>query len=45
MTGIVLSIILIFGLPGGPTNDFNESTAVDQPVTASQSTNTGQRKK
>ena len=36
MTEILLSIILLFGLPGGPTNDFNDVGATDEPVTTSQ---------
>lgn len=47
MTGIILSIILILG--GGidsPTGDFDNATAVDQPVATSPSTTTNvQRKK
>jgi hypothetical protein len=45
MTGIVLSIILIFGLPGGPSGDFNDTTATSDSVTSSQSTDTGKRAK
>ena len=46
MTGIILSIILILGGADGPTGDFNNATAVDQPVATSQSTTTSvQRKK
>lgn len=39
MTGLVLSIIIIFGLPGGPTGDFNDMGATDDSVTASQGIN------
>jgi hypothetical protein len=45
MTGIILSIILILGGAGGPTGDFNDANAVDQPVATSESTTTVQRKK
>jgi hypothetical protein len=36
MTEILLSIILLFGMPGGPTNDFNDTSATNEPVTTSQ---------
>lgn len=45
MTGIILSIILILGGTDGPTGDFNNATAVDQPVATSESTTSVQRKK
>ena len=45
MTGIILSIILILGGVDGPTGDFNNATAVDQPVATSESTTSVQRKK
>lgn len=47
MTGIILSIILVLvGGTEGPSGDFNNATAVDQPVATSQSTTTNvQRKK
>ena len=38
MTGIIISIILILGGVGGPTGDFNDGTAVDQPVATSTAT-------
>ena len=46
MTGIILSIILILGSTEGPTGDFNNATAVNQPVATSQTSTTSvQRKK
>lgn len=47
MTGIILSIILVLSGVGGPTGDFDNATAVDQPVaTSSQTATTSvQRKK
>ena len=38
MTALVLSIIMILGLAGGPT-DFNDSCSVDNSQTVSQSAN------
>ena len=40
MTGLILSIILILGGVDGPTGDFDNATAVDQPVATSQTTTT-----
>jgi hypothetical protein len=47
MTGIVLSIILILGMAGGPTGDFNNTTATDGSVTTTttQDTNTVKHRK
>jgi len=46
MLGIVLSIIVILGLPGGPTGDFNDVGGTDNSVTTtSQSVDTVHHKK
>ena len=38
MTGIIISIILVLGGVGGPTGDFDQGTAVAQPVATSTAT-------
>jgi hypothetical protein len=45
MTGIILSIILILGMPGGPTGDFNDTGATADSATVSQSTTPVKRAK
>jgi hypothetical protein len=44
MTGIVLSIIIILGMAGGPTGDFNTG-ATDGSATTTQSSSTAKHAK
>ena len=45
MTGIVLSIIIILGMSGGPTGDFNDTGATADSGTVTQSTQNVKRAK